>query len=341
MILPPASFTSCVTFVLLTISSVSIQTQVSAFTVFPEHNNGMIRSTPSKVPDVQIELPDFDALFDNIREVSPLASMIITQDQSGGDIGGEQGFEIADKKYASPSLKWKKMESSKKGPVLQIDKIENYRDLGCPLIRFRSTIEGPCLGMKFVEYIMDVEERRVYDPQIEVVEQAYPAYDIAAANMAMKFKYGDAHLLGIGYTRTKPVLVVDGREQLTLCGVQEFSSNGGWIIWGVELEERHDHLFPEGVRHVRSKSHLFSITLAPNGENSFDVEYILQLEVGGKLPNFLTTPLLIDTIKGMFKQAKTQFSDEKYMAEWMENYQKHQEAQKNLIEQRLSLLMTP
>ena len=106
IMIPPSFFASRVTFLLLTISSVSIriQTQVSAFTVFPENNNGMIRSTPSKIPDVQIELPDFDALFDNIREVSPLASMIITQDQSGEYVGGEQGFEIADEKCKSSTV---------------------------------------------------------------------------------------------------------------------------------------------------------------------------------------------------------------------------------------------
>ena len=171
---------------------------------------------------------------------------------------------------ASP-LKWKRVESNKNAVVKQIDKIDNFKDRGCPIFRFRSSLEGPCVGMKFVEYIMDFEERSLYDPQIEVVEQRYPAYDMAAANIAMDFKYGETQLLGIGYTKTKPFLVVDGREQLTLCGVQQFS-NGGCNIWGIELDERHNHLFPDCERHVRATSHVLSITLVPTGRNSFDVE---------------------------------------------------------------------
>jgi len=98
---------------------------------------------------------------------------------------------------ASP-LKWKRVESNKNAVVKQIDKIDNFKDRGCPIFRFRSSLEGPCVGMKFVEYIMDFEERSLYDPQIEVVEQRYPAYDTASANIAMDFKYGETQLLGIG-----------------------------------------------------------------------------------------------------------------------------------------------
>jgi len=98
-------------------------------------------------------------------------------------------------------------------------------------------------------------------PQIEVVEQRHPTY----------CKYGETELLGIGYTKTKPFLIVDGREQLTLCGVQQFS-NGGCNIWGIELDERHNYLFPDCEWHVRTTSHVLSITLVPTGRNSFDVE---------------------------------------------------------------------
>lgn len=118
---------------------------------------------------------------------------------------------------------------------------------------------------------MSFEERHIYDPQIAVVDQMYPAFDIDCSNIAMDFKYGDAQLLGIGYTRTKEFLMIDGREQLTLCGVQKFP-NGGYSIWGKELEERHNHLLPDCQRHVRSKSHVFSVTLMPTREDAFDVE---------------------------------------------------------------------
>eukprot|EP01083_Nonionella_stella_P133341 405365_1 len=134
--------------------------------------------------------------------------------------------------------------------------------------------------------------------------------------------------------------MIDGREQLTLCGVQKFP-NGGYSIWGKELEERHNHLLPDCQRHVRSKSHVFSVTLMPTREDAFEVEYVLQLEVGGNLPYFLTTPILIDTIKGMFRHAESQFKDEKYMAEWFDEFGKDESSDDGIIKGRLGLLLTP
>eukprot|EP01083_Nonionella_stella_P099020 278504_1 len=104
----------------------------------------------------------------------------------------------------------------------------------------------------------------------------------------MDFGYGDCTRLGIGYCRTKSNPIVDGREQLTLCGIQELPNNG-CIIWGTEMEEWHNNLMPEdAVRLPRAKSHLFGVALVPTGPDSFDVEYILQLSVGGRIPGFLT-----------------------------------------------------
>lgn len=219
----------------------------------------------------------------------------------------------------------------------KIEKIDNFKGRGCPVVRFKSSLRGPCIGMKFVEYITDLKERSQWDPQIDTVYQKYPAYDTASANIAMDFRYGDCQVLGIGYTKTKSYLVVDGREQLTLCGLQQFS-NGGCIIWGVELEERHDHLFPDCERHVRAKTHLFSTTLMPTGPDTFDAEYVLQLEVGGNLPNFLTTKIMIETVKAMFQQAKLQFSDEEYMTKWKSDQEKMTD---ETIKEKLGLLMTP
>ena len=83
--------------------------------------------------------------------------------------------------------------------------------------------------------------------------------------------------------------------------------SGATILWGTELEESQNHLLPDGQRHTRAKSHLFAATLAPTGPDSFDVEYLLQMEVGGGLPHFMTTPALTDTVKKMFEHAKTYF----------------------------------
>jgi len=103
------------------------------------------------------------------------------------------------------------------------------------------------------------------------------------------------------------------------------------------LEEWHNHLFPDDIpRHTRAKSHLFATTLQPTGPESFDVEYILQLEVGGNLPNFLTTPILVETVKGMFKSAEKVFGNEEIMAP---SIKPEDEIDDIIIAERHSLLM--
>lgn len=287
----------------------------------------MQRTTPSKTDGVEIELPDFDELFGRIREVSPLAAMAID--------GKDGGFTDADQMYSS-SLKWKKIEANSRRTVHQIEKIDNFQGLRCPIVRFRSSLQGPCVGVKFAEFIMNLDERAKWDPQIQQVDEIYPIYDVDAANIAMDFKYGDCKRLGIGYCQTKSNPIVDGREQLTLCGIQDFT-NKSCVIWGTELEEWHNHLFPQDVaRHTRAKSHLFATTLQPTGPNSFDVEYVLQLEVGGNLPNFLTTPILVETVKGMFNYAEKIFKNEEIMAPWL---RPEKEIQDVMIAERHSLLM--
>lgn len=62
-------------------------------------------------------------------------------------------------------------------------------------------------------------------------------------------------------------------------------------------------------RVTRAKSHLFSTTLVPTGETTFDVEYVLQLEIGGKIPTWMTTPIVTDSVKRMFKCAKDVYAN--------------------------------
>lgn len=316
--------------VFLTVVATSI-TPASAFGTIPmfTQQKAMQLTTPSKTDGVEIELPNFEELFGRIAEVSPLARLAIE--------GGEGGIDVAHKKYPS-DLKWKKVEANKKRVVHRVDKIDNFQNLGCPVARFQSTINVPMppqAGLKFAEFIMHLEERAKWDPQIEDVRQIYPIYDVDAANIAMDFKYGDCKLLGIGYCQTKSNPLVDGREQLILCGIQELP-NKGWVIWGTELEEWHNHLFPQDrPRHTRAKSHLFSTTIMPTGPESFDVEYILQLEVGGNLPTFLTTPVMVETIKSMFNHADKIFNDEEHMAAWTES----QGNMDNIIDEKHGLLM--
>jgi len=184
---------------------------------------------------------------------------------------------------------------------------------------------------------MNLEERAKWDPQIENVDEIYPVYDVDAANIAMNFKYLDCKRLGIGYCQTKSNPIVDGREQLILCGIQE-AQNKACVIWGTEMEEWHNYLFPQDKkRHTRAKTHLFSTTLVPTGPDSFDVEYVLQLEVGGNLPTFLTTPILVETVKQMFKYAKKTFADDEIMAPWVNETE--EQIKDFMIAERHSLLM--
>merc|ERR1719183_812024 len=117
----------------------------------------------------------------------------------------------------------------------------------------------------------------------------------------------------LGIVKLKKKLVIDSREQLVMCGIQRFPKTGAAIVWGTEMEDRHNYLFPkDSERHTRARSHLFCATLLPtdtvrydNGNgNRFDVEHVLQLDSGGNLPTFLTTPVVIDAVKCNFNYAK-------------------------------------
>eukprot|EP00546_Thalassionema_frauenfeldii_P016773 CAMPEP_0178895896 /NCGR_PEP_ID=MMETSP0786-20121207/845_1 /TAXON_ID=186022 /ORGANISM="Thalassionema frauenfeldii, Strain CCMP 1798" /LENGTH=329 /DNA_ID=CAMNT_0020566185 /DNA_START=93 /DNA_END=1082 /DNA_ORIENTATION=- len=250
---------------------------------------------------VEIEMPDFDALFDRIQEVSPLAKAAINELSPG------EASRVFDK---PDLLTWKKIEENKKNVVTQVAKIDNYQNLGCPILRFRASLEGPCVGNAFASFIMDIEERSKWDPSINQVYEAYPIRDLDAANIQMGFgKYGDCSCLGVGYCQTKNYLAVSGREQLTLCGIQNFE-NGGAIMWGTEMEDWHNHLLPPGKRTTRARSHLFSTALVPTGDNTFDIEYCLQIDIGGNLPTWITTPVLTETVKNLFRHAKHFFKNE-------------------------------
>eukprot|EP01083_Nonionella_stella_P214057 771529_1 len=139
---------------------------------------------------------------------------------------------------------------------------------------------------------MDLEERKKWDDQIAKNEELYPIDDLGAVNAMIhnQDKYGNCVHVGVGYTQTKQG-IISPREQLTLGGMQEFD-NGATILWATEMEEYLNHLLPEGQRYTRAKSHLFAATLVPTSSDSFDIEYLLQMDVGGGLPQFMTTPAL-------------------------------------------------
>ena len=241
---------------------------------------------------------------------------------------------------APAGYKWKKVESNKKKMVHAIERIDNFQDLGPPLLRWRASMEGPAHGEMFADFIMNAEKRQSWDPQIDVVSNLYPINDLDTANIAMGFgKYGDCSKLGVGYTKTKAHPIgISPREQLTLCGIQNFH-DGSSLIWGTELESWHDHLMPAGERLTRARSHLFSIALVPTGENSFDAEYSLQLDFGGSLPHWMTAPIVIDSVKGMFGIAQPFFNEGE--GGELDEFLKKEKIQQQKIEDRNSILFTP
>ncbi len=245
---------------------------------------------------VEIELPDFETLFDRVQMASPLARHVM-----GGNSGGFESLASG-----SDSLKWKKLESNERKTVHRIDKIDSYQNIKTPLLRFRSSIKGPLIGERFSHFIMDLDERKKWDDACARNEEVYPIDDLDAVNSILgdEEKYGKCTRVGVGYTQTKQS-IISPREQLIIGGMQEFQ-NGATMLWGTEMEEQHNYLLPEGQRHTRAKSHLFAATLAPT-DDGFDIEYLLQMDVGGGVPNFLTTPALVDAIKKLFDHTKRYF----------------------------------
>ena len=239
--------------------------------LMPSATHGFAPTSPSQTNPFQklgidVELPNFDELFEKIKEVSPLAKSVLS--------GNTDKQSLSAVKQEKDDLKWKRMEANSQSAVQEIEKIDNFDKKGTPLLRFRSSLKGPCVGEYFGKFIIDLEERKKWDKQVADVYEAYTVSDdlLDAANIAMGYgKYGDCSRLGIGYAQTKAG-VISHREQLFMYGLQEFP-NGSSILFGQELDNKHNDLLPNGPRHTRAKSHLFSATLTPTGEDSFDIEY--------------------------------------------------------------------
>ena len=192
--------------------------------------------------------------------------------------------------------------------VNQIQKLDMFDGISTPLFRFRSQLEGPCIGEFFGRFIMDLNERRRWDAQIESVDEIHSIQDLDAANQAMGSGcYGKCSRMGLGHGTTKASFGITPREQLWLYGLQDFA-DGSSLIWGTDLGEEYNHLLPSGPRHTRARSHLFSAAMKPTEEGAFDIEYVLQLDIGGSMPTWLTNPVLVDTVKSLFKTAERDFA---------------------------------
>mmetsp|Transcript_9491 Transcript_9491/g.27235 ORF Transcript_9491/g.27235 Transcript_9491/m.27235 type:complete len:325 (-) Transcript_9491:26-1000(-) len=299
--------------------------------LFPVSPSAQQQTFPTKDQREEIELPNFDELFGRIKQVSPLARITL-EDQEAASLG----FAGIPKSGDSPSLKWKRVEANKGRLVHEIEKIDNFQGLNAPLLRFRSSMQGPCDGEAFANFITNLEDRKKWDAQIDNVYEAYTIDDLDMANMAMGFNYGDCIKMGVGHCVTKANLGIDAREQLTICGINDLD-DGSCIIWGTEMEDRHNYLFPPGPRTTRARSHLFCTTLVPTSPSSFDVEYVIQLEIGGKIPTWMTTPIVIDNVKKMFSVAQKFFNNEGgELEKFLED-----KAKRNELTSGISFLMTP
>lgn len=261
-----------------------------------------------------IELPNFDDMFNKIKQVSPLAKSVIDGSNNNKGFSNTNDDNISKKSSKSGcgnSLPWKTVEAKTGNIVHEIQKVDmkpSPHQIDVPMIRFRSSMTGPCVGEYFGRYILDLEQRQKWDPQIESVEELHTIKDLDFANIIMGYgKYGDCIRMGIGHAVSKPAYGITSREQMFIYGLQEFD-NGSCIIWGSELHEQYDYMMPGAVRHVRAKSHLFTATLVPTGDNTFDVEYLLQLEIGGNIPSWLTTSPIVSTVKVLFDIASNEFS---------------------------------
>jgi hypothetical protein len=223
--------------------------------------------------------------------------------------------------------------------VHEIQKVDSFGGISAaPMLRFRSSLLGPCVGEYFGRYIMQLEERQKWDEQIANIKELHTVGDIESANIAMGYgMYGDCTRLGVGYAVTKPSFGITPREQMFLYGLQQFD-DGSSVMWGTEMDEKYDYLLPEGQRHARAKTHLFSATLVPTSDNSFDVEYVLQLEIGGGVPSWLTTSPIVSTVKNLFDTASRDFgrAEGSLVREFMKAKQRE-----DAMFAKLSLLMTP
>jgi hypothetical protein len=198
--------------------------------------------------------PDVTELFDQIQLVSPLAKMAIENNQRRlGDFvcfdSSEKNHELQPRGFEAllqdEDSHWKILEKDRFGVVKHVDRIDKFNGLDAPLLRFRATLDGPCVADPLASLIMNLEERSKWDVQIQDVFEAHKIKDLSAANAAMGFAYGDCYRLGVGYCRTKKNLGIDSREQLTLCGINKFL-DGSSMIWGVELPERYEDVLVFG-----------------------------------------------------------------------------------------------
>lgn len=103
-------------------------------------------------PVAEIELPDLKLLFDHVADASPLARLVMEGDSS------RRGFDAIDDNTAHPELTWRTVEENEGRTVHRIDRADRFQNVRTPLLRFRSSIECPCVGEWFRHMVMVSDE---------------------------------------------------------------------------------------------------------------------------------------------------------------------------------------
>ena len=140
-----------------------------------------------------MEMPDIDGIFEKIQQVSPLARSVIQGNDAAGDSEGKLSHPCSPSFFChriltnansihSDSLKWKTVESNKKKTVQSIQKLDAFGGISTPVFRFQSKLEGPCIGEFFGRFIIDLEERRKWDAQIDNVHELHSIEELERIN---------------------------------------------------------------------------------------------------------------------------------------------------------------
>mmetsp|Transcript_17194 Transcript_17194/g.35401 ORF Transcript_17194/g.35401 Transcript_17194/m.35401 type:complete len:355 (+) Transcript_17194:205-1269(+) len=318
-----------------TILQASAEAMSSASKMFQNLSPNPIRSTPH-TGSIPISVPKSSSIMNEIKSVSPLATAVMTGRKVERDMD---------------DLKWTMIEdnrSRKRRLVDTIEKIDNFNGISTPLIRFRKTIESsapykPHFLTHFASFLMDLEQRSKWDDTVKNVEEIYPLDLVSGNALFSSPEHGILTRLGIGHCTTKPAAggLVSPREQLTLCGMNSYDENGG-IIWGFECPDFMDDLLPPDLkRNTRARSHYFSTAVRPSSScTGFDVEYIIQLEIGGRIPAWSTTPVVIQTIKQLFKHAAVYYGPDGGVWEGNGVEERMEELRVKVLEDKEDLLVT-
>lgn len=233
-----------------------------------------------------VALPDLPQLWEQVQQLSPLAKRVFS-----GQVNGK-GLASIDAKQ-DEVFQWKRVHT-KNGRL--VEKLDNFQERGAPLLRFRASLPIPCVGEYFGHALMDSSTRKKWDAQLDQVKEVETVED---AHLLIRDQLpGETKHLGVGYCKTLASMGISAREQLFTYGMQAMR-DGSQFLWGVSANH-HDHLWPTAPAATLATQHLFCATLTPTSSESMDVEYLLQLDIGGNVPQFLTTPVMIDTIHNLF-----------------------------------------